>query len=363
MPRVLIVDDSPTSRLALLTALSKDPDIEVIGTVASGSQALRQIERQHPDLVTMDVHLQGESGIEVTARIMADWPVPILIVTGHDPTDAELVYQALEAGALEVCGKPPGPGDSAYRTSRHRLLRLVKALACVPVVRHRITRRPRASGSIDREAAPRGREGSLDYEIAALGASTGGPPLIAQVLRDLPTVRRLPLVLVQHMTTGFGSGFVRWLASTTGHRVLLVDRRIELEGSTVYVAQPDTHLVFASPTAVVPSDHLPCEFQKPSINTLFKSAAQVFGDKAIGILLTGMGEDGAAGMEALHKAGATTVCQHPATCVVPSMPLGAIERGAAGLVLSPERIGAWLAGVAKSSLAPDEPAGDPAESD
>jgi len=339
--KILIVDDSATARVALRTALEREVDLHVVGEAVDGRGALRLIERLQPSLVTMDVHLRREDGIDLTARIMKVAPRPILIVTGLDPTDARLGYRAMEAGALDVVSKLPAPGTSRYEEKRDELARLARSLSRVPVV----TRRP-AERATQGPGAATPASGALvetgHPEVVVIGASTGGPPVVSSILAALPAPTPVPVAVVQHIARGFAPSFSSWLKETASCEVVTVERPLDLQPGRVYVAPDDRHLVISSRGSIGPSDAPPDGFQKPSVNLLFESAARCFGSRTLGILLTGMGTDGVRGFAALHHVGAQTIAQDPETCVVDSMPRNAILAGVAGQTLEPDKIGAVL---------------------
>lgn len=326
--RILIIDDSPTARFALRHVIESEPDLEVVAEAAGGRDAMRAIAEHNPHLVTVDVHLEREDGIELAARIMEESPRPILIVTGVAAGAPELAFRALAAGALDVQPKLPGAWSREYAGERRRLIRTIKALARVPVVSrkrrdtlaHVPTRRSRPGGGLPR--------------VILLGASTGGPAAIEQILVALPPPLPCPIVIGQHISHGFSDGLASWLSATARHPTLVCRSRTLLAPGTVYLAADDRHLVFVSPTELSPSDAAPREHQRPSIDMLFESAAEYVGCAALAVLLTGMGRDGAAGLLRLRSAGSRTFVQAPETCVVDGMPRAALELDAADQVLS-----------------------------
>ena len=250
--RVLIVDDSATARHALREALRTDSSIEVVGEAATGDQAGREVLRLRPDIVTMDVYLHRENGIDVAATLMRDMPLPILVVTGRDPGDPKLLYDALAAGALDVFCKLPIRTAPTYDVQRRRLIRLLLALSRVPVVRRR-----RAMVARQVPPAPITRpmnDTSRRPEVILLGASTGGPPVVAELLRSLPSPCALPIVLVQHLAEGFDTGFATWLKEVTGHSIEIVRAPTFARSGRVYLAPSGHHLVFSSRGALALSE-------------------------------------------------------------------------------------------------------------
>lgn len=348
--RVLIVDDSATARAALRAALADDPAIAVVGEAPDGATATRLVQELSPDLVTMDIYLRAENGLDVAEAIMAQKATPIVAITAADPRDSQIVFRAMQVGVLEVNAKLPAPTHPDYEARRARLLRTLKTLARVPVV-HRFLDaigRRKPTG-IERRATARvpAPSPSPRIEVPApsvaapsglllLGASTGGPPVLSALLRALPKPFPTPIALVQHMSPGFIAGFASWLGSDTGHEVTFVESSRPLEAGHVYMPSDDHHLVLESGRRIGVSASPARGFHRPSIDTLFESAAkQPDVLRTLAILFTGMGSDGAAGLLALRHAGGQTFAQTPATCTVGSMPTRAIELGAAQFVLDP----------------------------
>ena len=361
--RVLVVDDSATARAALRLALGDDPGLVVVGEAADGPTATRLVRELGPDIVTMDVFLRAESGIDVAAAIMSTKATPIVIVTASDPRDPSLVFRAMQAGVLELSAKLPSPTHPDYDTRKARLVRTLKTLASVPVI-HRFTDSvgrsapPSSTMPVVAPRPPSSPVGPLsvpagnvppsssvvpppttDAPVLLIGASTGGPPVLSTLLRALPRRFAMPIVVVQHMTPGFMRGFGNWLASDTGHPVELVDSARSLVAGTLYVPADEHHLVLEAGRRVAPSSAPPRGFHRPSIDLLFESAATpTQGPLTIAVLLTGMGSDGAHGLLSLRRAGAWTIAQEPTTCAVRSMPEQAIALGAAEAVLPPAAV-------------------------
>ncbi|MCP4679110.1 MAG: chemotaxis protein CheB [Deltaproteobacteria bacterium] len=344
MIKVVIVDDSMTARLALRRALEKDPAVLIVGEAATGSQAMKMIRKVEPDLVTMDVFLEEENGLDVAAWIMAEFPRPIIVVTGVNPSDPRLLYKALEKGALEVFPKLPSPTNRRYEEQRSKLVRLVKNLSSVPVLHRsrRASKSPRrAFKSESAPPMPTARQAIAErtsFKILLIGASTGGPPVISDLLQALPSPFPIPIVVVQHISEGFGKGFANWLGQVGGFRSKLVEKREELEPGTVYVAPDDQNMRFASIQYLTPTEVGDANAIRPSVNVLFSSGARHFGASAIAVLMTGMGRDGSQGMKDLFDAGSFTIAQSMDTCAVDSMPRSAIGMNAVDAVLTPEDI-------------------------
>lgn len=348
--RVLVVDDSPTARLALRRALGEGTGIDVVGEASSGPRALDQVRALKPDLVTMDVQLGDDDGVEVARQIMTTSPTPILVVTALDPRSARLPFRIIEAGALGIAAKPPARGHPEHERETERLRRLVRSLAGVPVVtRRRRPDMPRGD-ALPRKATP-GLAAKVPppadgLSVVAIGASTGGPPVIAELLASLPMPFPLPILIVQHIEPGFVAGMADWLCST-GHRVTCLSAPVPLEAGRVHLAGDGMHLGLLSPTMVGPVAADGAAFC-PSVDALFSSVARHAGPAAMGVLLGGMGRDGARGLLELRQAGGRTIAQEPSTCIVDGMPRAAIDAGAVDVVLTPAAIAASLTATAQS---------------
>jgi two-component system, chemotaxis family, protein-glutamate methylesterase/glutaminase len=333
--RVLIVDDSPTARHALTRAIEdRAAGIHVVGTAGTVKEALRLRDSLRPDIVTMDVHLGKDDGVELAARMMSARPLPIVVITAADPRDPALAFRVMDAGALEVLAKPHDAAHARYGDECRRLRQTVSALARVPVVTRR--RHPR------RVATARQSSSQLPVDVVLIGASTGGPPVVQQVLAAMNKPLAVPVAVVQHIADGFVAGLARWLESTTGHPTLVLTGETVMRPGVVYLANTGTHLEVTRAGLLTATPGPPRNYQLPSIDVLFESAATHLGARACAVLLTGMGRDGADGLAALRQHGALTIAQEPSTCVVDSMPASAIQAGAAASILPPERIGAAL---------------------
>jgi two-component system chemotaxis response regulator CheB len=332
MVRVVVVDDSAVCRAALRETLEGDGDIRVVGEAADGAEVLKVITREKPHLVTMDLQMPGTSGFEAIEEIMAKLPVPILVVTGQSRRSSAAAFEAVRRGALQLAEKPP-PGQSA---AGNELRAQVRLLSKVPVVRH-------VAGSRDKSAqrpppSPAGRTPTYIAPVTTppwvgVAASAGGPGAIATVLSQLAPSFPGCIAVVQHLPKGFAASFVDFLRTRTQLRVKLVIDGATREPGTVFVAPDDRHLVVSSKNQMRAVDLPPVGGFRPSATVLFQSMAEVLGAGAIGMVLSGMGTDGADGLQNMRRRGALTIAQDEATSAVYGMPRAAAERGAASLVL------------------------------
>ena len=339
MLRVLIVEDSLTSSLLLKTILESDPAIQVVGTAQDGIEGLQKALELRPDLITMDIHMPGQDGFETTRQIMARVPTPIVIVSASaDASEVRLSMQSLEAGALAIIPKPSGPQHPRFKQQAEELIHTVKTMADVKVVGRRspVVRLPKSASRLPAFTRP--------LELIAIAASTGGPAALTAILSGLPKPLPIPILIVQHIAAGFDRGLVEWLASVSGQPVRLARQNELLEPGQVLMAPQGVHLGVDERRQVT-LDHYspPLGGFRPSATYLFSSIARVYGARALGVTLTGMGVDGAAGLLELHQAGGRVLAQDEASCVVFGMPAAALALGAVDQIVPLLQIAAILA--------------------
>ncbi|HJV64201.1 MAG TPA: chemotaxis-specific protein-glutamate methyltransferase CheB [Geomonas sp.] len=333
MIKVLIVDDSPVARELIEHILSADPEIRVIGSARNGLEALAALEHKHPDVVTMDVHMPGMDGFETTRQIMMQHPVPVVIVTSTlDPKTDSAVFRTLEAGALAILLKPPGFGHPDHARAAADLLQTVRLMSEVKVVRRSSRRRGFPA------AAARVQEGPVRIKVVGIGASTGGPVVVQSILSALPADFPAPLLVVQHMAAEFIEGFAEWLSGYSALRVKVGKDGEQIGPGTAYIAPGGLQMGVDGLGRIALSPGRPGQFLCPSVTHLFLSLAESYGSRAVGILLTGMGADGAAGLKEMQARGALTLAQDEESSVVYGMPGEAVKLKAAQHVLSPDGI-------------------------
>lgn len=347
MIKVLIVEDSPVAAELLVHILTSDPEISVVGTARNGLEAIEFLGRNKPDVVTMDIIMPKMDGLEATRRIMESSPVPIVVVSASlVREEVDKTFLAIEAGAVAALEKPRVSDLGTSGSEAEKLIAVVKLMSQVKVVR-RWKRTAPAPTTTRLEAIPTPQLSSRDVKVVAMGASTGGPAVLNQILSGLPSNFPVPILVVQHIAPGFASGFVDWLDRASALSVrLAVDGEIARPGS-VYVAPDGRQMRIGPKMAVTLSNEGPEKGLKPSVAYLFRSVAESFQDKAIGILLTGMGRDGADDLKLMRDKGAVTISQDKESCVVYGMPAEADKIGASCYSMPPDRIADMLRGLAK----------------
>jgi two-component system chemotaxis response regulator CheB len=329
--RVLIVDDSATIRRLLRMILERDPEIEIVGEAPEPAVARQMIKELQPDVLTLDVEMPNMSGLEFLEKLMRLRPMPVVMVSTLTQRGADTTLQALELGAVDYFAKPTENVAQALESRASDLTQKVKAAARArvrpPTPRHEGVR-------MSRPFVPSGR-------IVAIGSSTGGVEALITVLSAFPE-NCPPTVITQHMSGQFTTTFAQRLARVSGLKVQEADDGAVLEVGRVYLAPGgETHLEISGRTTFR-CKLLPTELvngHRPSVDVLFQSVARSAGSDALGVILTGMGRDGAVGLKAMRDAGAATLGQDEASCVIYGMPRTAFEAGAVEHQLPLEKIG------------------------
>ena len=332
--RVLIVEDSPVALTILKRILTSSPEIMIVGTAQTGIEALTLIPNIQPDVICTDFFMPQMNGLEFTSHVMAHYPLPILVISASvQEEDTHRIFQLLEAGAVDILPKPKAGLQIENVRLKQALIDKVKILSGVKVfkkkrllsvLKSRVDNADQAAPVIPLRGNPK---------IMAVGASTGGPLALQELLTSLPKAFPLPIVCVQHISLGFLPGLIDWLAEDCQLAIQIAPIGERPQPGTVYFPPERQHLEIDQRGRFVHSQAPPVDSHCPSVTTTFLSMAQFYGRKTIGILLTGMGRDGADGMKAIADAGGLTIAQDEATSVVFGMPKEAIALGAAHQVL------------------------------
>jgi two-component system, chemotaxis family, protein-glutamate methylesterase/glutaminase len=345
--RVLIVDDSELVRSILRDILSHDPGIEVVGEADSGEKGVELTATLKPDLITMDIQMPGMDGFAATEQIMAYHPTPILIFSSAiNKSEQYTSFKAISLGALDVMSKPDITAAGFAQIADH-LIRKVKMLSRITTISHIRGKLKRPEEPPAQPAAARGPRlepkpfsaSAPLYDVLVVGASTGGPSTLEHFLSALPSSLPLGVCIVQHISRGFVGSLAEWLSGKVQIKVRVAEDGEEIRKGHVYFAPDDVQMqVQANRRIALRPDLPPWGEHKPSVNHLFTSAAEAFGSRAIGVILTGMGDDGAVGLKAIRDRGGHTIAQNQATSLIFGMPKSAIDLGAAVQTLPLEAI-------------------------
>ena len=317
--RVLLVDDSALIRDILRDILESEPDIRVVGEAADGREAIAKVAELRPDLVTMDIEMPVMGGLEAIEKIIAAHPVPILVVTAL--TGVRTAFTAVSKGALDVIEKP-----DITLINMQDLIRKIRRLASVDVAAHlkAMNRHTKTDVGATPASAPKGR---AQARIIAITASTGGPHAIHNILSQLPASMPVPIVVTQHIADGFTQGMVDWLNAVTPLRVCVAAQGDRLSPGNVYVNPAEHSMRVTEQGIIILGDRDQRQAYHPSCDTMLSSVASVYREKAIGLIMSGMGDDGVIGMQAIRIAQGTTLAQDAKSSVVFGMNSVAITRG------------------------------------
>lgn len=360
--RVVVVDDSAVMRRFITNMLQRDPAIQVVGTASNGREAIEVVQQLRPDVVTMDVRMPVMDGVATTEHLMAYCPTPILVLTASLASyDVDITFKMLGAGALEVVEKPRGSNPQALEHAARDLVRRVKILSRVKVVTHLRGRRRTFNDGTPSPPASHNHQATLPTEqsrdsvalssipastsasdsslcpVVVIGASTGGPRIIHQIIAGLPRSFPAAVLIVQHIAEGFSEGMAEWLASAGTLPVHIAQEGAPVRPGEALIA-PDRRNMLVTSQGTIHLSDAPLLMQRPSIDITMQAIADVYRSRAIGVLLTGMGRDGAYGMLSLYRRNAYTIVQDEASCAIFGMPRAAIQLGAVREVLPPNAI-------------------------
>jgi two-component system, chemotaxis family, protein-glutamate methylesterase/glutaminase len=340
MIRVLVAEDSTTTRQLLVAILRGDPEIEVVGEAKNGLDAAEMTGRLRPDIVAMDIDMPEMNGFEATKRIMIENPTPVVIFSSSQNVgEVQTGLQALKVGALTLIKKPCGLGTELTEWEHSQFIAILKSMARVKVVRH-WPEQPEVKTPVVSYAGKPIQ--GIQRGIVAIGASTGGPAALNRLFSELPENFPLPILVVQHMAEGFVTGCATWMSGNSPLHIKVAEEGEKPLAGTVYLAGDGHHLGLSHDFLLHYSKSEPILSTCPSATFLFQSAAKVYGAYTIALVLTGMGSDGAAGLKNIREAGGKIMAQDEESSVVYGMPAEAFKTGFVDWVLPLSGIAAKL---------------------
>lgn len=336
---MLVADDSSVARMFLISLLESDPRLRVVGAVADGQGAVDFVATKKVDVVLMDIYMPRLDGFEATRRIMETHPLPIVICSSvADPRAMDITFRALEAGAVACIEKPVGREHAQFESTSARLLETVRLMSEVKVIR-RSTRSKVARPALAPATSQTPRK---EVRVIGIGASTGGPPVLQTILAALPKDFPVPILIVQHISSGFLAGMAEWLNQTTPLTIQVASYGTVPMRGHVYLAPDGYQMGIGGDGAISLSREEAVNGLRPSVSFLFRTLAETCAASAIGVLLTGMGRDGADELKMMRDRGAVTIAQDRETSVIHGMPAEAIAIGGASFVLPADSIASTL---------------------
>ena len=336
MIRTLIVDDSLLVRNILTEILESDPEIKVVGTASNGLEAVHKAAELKPDIITIDIEMPVMDGIEATKKITDEYSIPILVITDPEVRKKrEVPFYAIKAGAVDVLEKPNVSTKAKFKEISSQIIREVKIVSSIKILKRKKTKsiRPRKFDFVKSK-----RRKSDNIEIIVIGSSIGGPKGLLSIFERLPGNYPVPIMVVQHIGKGFIDGLIKWISLSTLLSVVVAKNGEKVKPGCIYFAPGGYHMKINSNGEIIIYNGEPINSCKPSIDALFISAAESYKKRTLGILLTGMGKDGAEGLLSIKNIGGRTIAQNEETSLVFGMPAKAIEYGAANEVLPLEDI-------------------------
>jgi two-component system, chemotaxis family, protein-glutamate methylesterase/glutaminase len=332
--RVLLVEDSRIALVILKRILNSSPQIEVVGEARTGLEALTLIPKVEPDVICTDLHMPEMDGLEFTFQVMALYPRPILVISvSVQEEDAKHVFELLEAGAVDIFPKPTAGLVTNNELFKEELINKIKILSGVKVFRKKQKSPSQVNNLEAKNFSDFAYKSYPKPKIVVIGASTGGPQALKELFTQLPANFPVPVICVQHICFGFLQGLIDWLATSCPLTIQIAQVGDMPKPGKIYFPAEQLHLKLDAWGRFICSDSPPVGGHRPSVTVSFESVTKYYGKATVGILLSGMGRDGADGMKAIAQAGGFTIAQDEATCVVFGMPKEAINLGAAKQIL------------------------------
>lgn len=348
MIRVLLVDDSPIALHILKNLLLRANDIEVIGTATDGKDALAQLSKLNPDVICTDLHMPNMDGLELTRVVMATQPRPILVISVSVQPDSTNVFRLLEAGAVDVFLKPRAILEADQDKLALGLASKIRIVAGVHVFRYKA---PQIHQAPPKPIQLPESQRLSPVRIITIGASTGGPQALHTIFCGLPAFFPIPIVCVQHIGADFLPELIRWLSDASHLPIRKATHGELLQAGVIYFSPAHSHLEFDALGRFALSDAPPCDGHRPSITVLMRSAARHYKASTVGVLLTGMGRDGATGLAEIATTGGLTIAQNEESSIVYGMPQVAVALGAVRYELALEQIAPTLAALSENACA------------
>lgn len=364
--KVLVVDDSAFMRKIISNILAESPDIEVIGRAKNGQDAIEKVTRLKPDVVTMDLEMPVLDGLQALGYIMSECPTPIIIISGAESKQADVTLTAFQYGAVDFILKPSGNISLDMMKIKEELIRKVKAASNVEVCKLGFIEEKKVAEKLRRKSIPieinqisgindskerSGRKNIL-HKIIVIGSSTGGPRALQQVIPFLPLNLNAPVLVVQHMPSGFTKSLAERLNSQSLIKVKEAEDGDIIEPGNVYIAPGDFHMTIKQQKingeekeVISLTKGEKVQGVRPSIDVLLNSVAPIFKQNSVGVILTGMGSDGSDGIKKLKKAGGRVIAEDESTCVVYGMPRSVIEQKLADYILPINKIAESIAQI------------------
>ncbi len=355
MIKVLIADDSHTTMEYLKHLLDSDDETMVVGIAENGKEAVALSKRKHPDVILMDINMPKMDGFEATRIIMENNPVPIIIMSAiHDVKETAVVFRAMEVGAVSILNKPWGIEHPDHERDYKELLQNVKLMSEITMVRRHKPIKEMAGKPRVKPPGIRPVARPAEINIIAMGASAGGPPVLKEILLKIPGNFPIPILIVQHISRGFIDCLISWLGQTTDSAIHLASHGKILLPGHVYFAPDGYHMGVQGSNRILLSRAKPENSSRPSISFLFRSVANIYGPSAAGVLLTGMGKDGADGLKLMKDKGAVTFAQNKESSLIHGMAGEAIKHDAAMYEFSPEDIAKGLTTLVNKGIKPNQ---------